>query len=302
MIYFPYIFRTIPISYDDSMSYYSQLLAINKILENIGEEIAKVEQTINGIEENVLEEVNKELESFKTVIESELTELQKTIDEDVKKQIAEINENFTKLYDDVEEKLAAQDKEIGDFVVVTNNKIATLRKEFSDVVASFDAIYAYIDKQDAYYWEELKKYCDEIYTSRKIYYVKNPITKKIDEVNRTLELMYYVSTNALTCDEYAELALTADQYKALRLTCIEYLRELRTLYLKHEFEKIVSMINPYTGIYGNVIETVKYLIKFHETGSLTADEYAALNLTADEYAAKNITAYDYYVNGKALLS
>lgn len=302
MIYFPYVYRTIPISYDDSMSYYSQLLAINKVLENIGDEIASIEQTINGIEEDILTEVKKELATFQTAIDKELSALEKTINEDVKKQIAEINENFTKLYDEVEKKIATQDKEIGDFVILTNNKITALRKEFADLVASFDGIYTYIDKQNAYYWDELKKYCDEIYTSRKIYYVKNPITKKIDEINRTLELMYYVSTNALTCDEYAELSLTADQYKALKLTCIEYLRELRTLYLKHEFEKIVSMINPYTGIYGNVIETVKYLVKFHETGSLTADEYAALNLTADEYAAKNITAYDYYVNGKALLS
>ena len=158
MIYFPYVYRTIPISYDDSMSYYSQLLAINKVLENIGDEIASIEQTINGIEEDILTEVKKELATFQTAIDKELSALEKTINEDVKKQIAEINENFTKLYDEVEKKIATQDKEIGDFVILTNNKITALRKEFADLVASFDGIYTYIDKQNAYYWDELKKY------------------------------------------------------------------------------------------------------------------------------------------------
>lgn len=295
MIYFPYIYRTIPLSYDDSMSYYTQLLAINKILENLGEEIAKIEKTINDIDKSILEDVKKELAAFQKKIDAEITALKSEIEE-------ETDTKFTSLVDEVEKKLQLQDVKINQFIAETDGKIVIVRQEIAEILTGLDNIYTYIDTSNEEYWKQMKEYIDEIYTSRKIYYVKNPVTKKIDEINNALEMMYYVSTNALSCDEYAELQLTADSYADLQLSCIMFLRELRNYYNLRQYTKTVSMWNPYSGKFENVIETVKQLVKFHETNSLTAAEYAELQLTADAYAEKAITAYDYYVRGKILLT
>lgn len=295
MIYFPYIYRTIPLSYDDSMSYYAQLLAINKILENLGEEIAKIEKTINDIDKSILEDVKKELAAFQKKIDAEITALKSEIEE-------ETDTKFTSLVDEVEKKLQLQDVKINQFIAETDGKIVIVRQEIAEILTGLDNIYTYIDTSNEEYWKQMKEYIDEIYTSRKIYYVKNPVTKKIDEINNALEMMYYVSTNALSCDEYAELQLTADSYADLQLSCIMFLRELRNYYNLRQYTKTVSMWNPYSGKFENVIETVKQLVKFHETNSLTAAEYAELQLTADAYAEKAITAYDYYVRGKILLT
>ena len=49
MIWFPYVYRTIPVSIDDSMSYYAQLIAIASVIEKIQNEITTIEETLNKI-------------------------------------------------------------------------------------------------------------------------------------------------------------------------------------------------------------------------------------------------------------
>ena len=324
-LYFPCIFRTIPISYDDSMSYYEQLLAINKVLEKYSEEIANIENVINSLENDILKHVNSELLQFSKEIKEEISLLKK----EVEKEIADIemstNEKITALEDNVEKSMqdfqnvvntrfAEMNKKIEDFITSENlkfenftgevtEKIATLRNEFFELLESLDKIYEYIDKQDEVYWKKLKDYCDEIYIKRNIYYVKNPVTGKIGEINSVLDLIYKITNHAVTCDEFKYIGLTAQEYADLHYTCIEYLKKYKDLYWKKYYTEQTSMQNPYTGKFENVVNVVKQLVKFHEeVNSLTADEYAALNLTADEYAEKNITAYDYYVKGKKIFA
>lgn len=323
MIYFPYVYRTIPIGYDDSMSYYEQLLAISKILNEMGEEITKIEETINSIHDSILQDVKKELLEFKTKIDREIDELN-----------TKVNKEITKLRDDIEKALILQDKKFTDKLLKFENEIrarmneqdnkisdvetkffnalseldlklsgrlTALRNEFYDLTKSINAIYTYIDKQDVFYWNELKKYCDELYKSRKMYYVKNPITKTVMDINSTLEMMYYICSNALTAREYEFLGLTAQEYADLKLTCIEYLRNLRRRYDRKLFQFDFSMQNPYSGKFETIMPVIRQLIKFHEeVNSLTAAEYAALQLTATGYFDKGATAYNYYVLGKQI--
>lgn len=303
------------------MSYYEQLLAISKILEEIGGEITKIEETINNISDSILKDVKKELDTFKNVINDEISELDKKVSieitalkDETEKAILEQDKHFTDKLEqfkkEIHEKIVSQDNKISEIEtrffnslseldIKLNGRITTLRNELFDLTNTINGIYNYIDEQDSYYWNEVKKYCDELYKSRSIYYVKNPITKTVMEINKTLEMIYYVSTNALTAREYEFLGLSAQEYSDLKLTCIEYLRSLRYVYDRKVFRLDFSMQNPYSGKFETVIPVIKQLIKFHEeVNSLTATEYFALQLTAEEYFEKGVTAYNYYVLGK----
>lgn len=323
MIYFPYVYRTIPVNIDDSMSYYAQLIAIANVIEKIQNEITSIEETLNTIDERILTEVKQELTRFKIELEKELQDLENAVNveitnlrDDMKKAISLQDEKWTKLLNDnivyINKRLDEQDIKISDYEKNMKNlvdnlelsfseKLTILRNEFFDLTKSINGLYTYIDEQDKVYWNKLKDYCDELYTRRSIYYVKNPVTKKVYEINKTLQLLYYICNNALTCEEIKFLGLTCDEYAELKLSCIEYLRQLKNLYNQKFFTTQVSFMNPYVGKITNVVEVVKQLVKFHENvNSLTADEYKGLNLTADQYFEKNVSAYDYYTSGKKL--
>lgn len=335
-IYFPYIFRTIPLSFDDSMSYYEQLLAINKVLESYSTEIAKIETTINNLEDNILKSVKLELLNFSREVKEEIDLLKKETEKEINDFENSTNERITKLEDDVEKSIqnfqnelsirfADMNKKIEEFITSTDlkienfiasenmkftnftievdEKIHVLRNEFFDLLESIDEIYNYIDRQNDVYWNRLKDYCDEIYTKRNIYYVKNPIDGKIGEINSVLDLIYRITNHAVTCDEFNYIGLTVSEYNSLNYTCIEYLKKYKDLYWKKYYTESTSIQNPYTGRFENVVNVVKQLVKFHEeVNSLTASDYADLGLTATEYDTKNVTAYDYYVNGKKIFA
>lgn len=323
MIYFPYVYRTIPVNIDDSMSYYAQLIAIANVIEKIQNEITTIEKTLNTIDERILKEVKEELSRFKSELEKELQDLENAVNieitslrDDMENAINAQDEKWTKLLNDniiyINKRLNEQDIKLSEYeknmkYLVENlelsfsEKLTILRNEFFYLTKSINGLYTYIDEQDKVYWNKLKDYCDELYTRRSIYYVKNPITKKVDEINKTLQLLYYICNNALTCNEFVFLGLTCEEYEKLQLTCIEYLKTLKDLYNKKYFTLQVSFMNPYSGKIENVVEVVKQLVKFHEkVNSLTADEYKALNLSADQYIEKNTTAYDYYTSGKKI--
>lgn len=323
MIYFPFVYKTIPVNIDDSMSYYAQLIAIASVIEKIQNEITTIEETLNTIDDKILKEVKEELSRFKSELEKELQDLKNAVNieitslrDDVEKAINAQDNKWNKLLNDniifINSRLNEQDIKISDYeknmkYLVENleisfsEKLTILRNEFFDLTKSINGLYTYIDEQDKVYWDKLKEYCDKLYTRRSIYYVKNPITKRVDEINKTLQLLYYICNNAISCDEYNFLDLTCDEYSKLKLTCIEYLKTLKDLYNKKYFTSQVSFMNPYTGKIENVVEVVKQLVKFHEEiKSLTAYEYKALNLSADQYFEKNTNAYDYYTSGKKI--
>lgn len=323
MIYFPIIYRNIPCSFDDSMSYYSQLLAINKVLIQMGDEIAKIEETINTIEDSILNEVKKELQSLRNELEKEIEKLQNSVNEEITSLKDEVEKALQDMSVDLEKLKLSVENDILVFKLETNgklndldlkfnaaldeldarydNKIADVREEIDGIRKTINAIYAYIDEQNFQLYDKLKNYCDEIYKSRVMYYVTNPINDKVQNVNDVLKDLWLSCNNALTAEQYAYLELTAKDYEKLNLSCSEYLRELKYMYLEKKFHDSLNMWNTFTGKNESVTEVVKELIKLHEREmSMTAEEYAGLQLTAQQYADLNITAYDYYVHGREI--
>lgn len=334
MIYFPIIYRNIPCSFDDSMSYYSQLLAINKVLSDMGDEIGKIEEAINTIQDSILTDVKHELETLLKQIEKELAELQNYVSIEITELKDEVEKSLQSMSVEIEKFKSDVNTDLENFKLTVNNeilvfkletegklndldlkfnaqldeldarfdnKITDVREEIDGIRKTVNAIYSYIDKQNLQLYDKLKEYCDEIYKSRVMYYVTNPITEKVQNVNTVLRDLWDSCNNALTAEQYAYLGLTAGDYEKLRLTCSAYLRELKYMYLEKKFHDSLNMWNTFTGRNENVTEVVKELIRLHEREmSMTAQDYADLQLTAQQYADLNITAYDYYVHGREI--
>ena len=57
------------------------------------------------------------------------------------------------------------------------------------------------------------------------------------------------------------------------------------------------MTAPISGLYKKISHAISEAVTFM-LGSLTCDEYAALNLTSDDYAALDLTSIDYLKLGQ----
>lgn len=90
-----------------------------------------------------------------------------------------------------------------------------------------------------------------------------------------------------TASEYDAKDLSADEYDEYDLTALNY-AEFGHKLLHMDFipSSIFGFVNSHYQALCSVIEFIK--------GTMSADDYAALNLTADDYDALDITAADYY--------
>ena len=252
------------------------------IVENNNQKNMIYKHAISTITLN--EETKEEINLLKKEVEKEISDIETSTNERIQDFQKVVNTRFSDMNKKIEDFITSENLKFENFTGEVNEKIHILRNEFFDLLQSLDKIYEYINKQDEVYWNKLKDYCDEIYTKRNIYYVKNPITGKIGEINSVLDIIYKITNHAVTCDEFKYIGLTAQEHANLNYTCIEYMKKYKDLYWRKYYTEKTSMQNPYTGKFENVVNVVKQLVKFHEeNNSLTADEYVALNLTANEY-------------------
>ena len=90
-----------------------------------------------------------------------------------------------------------------------------------------------------------------------------------------------------TAEEYAELGLSASDYNDYDLLARDYSLFGR---IKLKMHYVFSPVYGFKQDINNVLTSIVNFVK----GTMSADEFAALDLTADDYTALDITALDYY--------
>lgn len=90
-----------------------------------------------------------------------------------------------------------------------------------------------------------------------------------------------------TAEEYAELGLSASDYNDYDLLARDYSLFGR---IKLKMHYVFSPVYGFKQEINNVLTSIVNFVK----GTMSADEFAALDLTADDYTALDITALDYY--------
>ena len=118
----------------------------------------------------------------------------------------------------------------------------------------------------------------------------NPWARTLDKVSLQTNLNYAYSDLAdlvPTAMEYSELNLSANDYNVYDLQAKDYSLFGR---IKLKMHYVFSPTYGFRQEISNVLTSIVNFIK----GTMSADEYTALDLTADEYTALDLTCLDYY--------
>ena len=253
---------------------------INKMISILEEWEAIIDELKEGIA------LFKDLEARVLVLEADVKVL--------KSEVIQLRSNYIALTSDVNK---------------LKYDLAGIAGRLKIVEIGLEGLHTYIDKRIDFVIA--KSYQDDLVIMNKLNQAKVQLQSQIDELYRLISsisteisnpwhgldklsieenvrLIYSdLADKTPTAWEYASLGLTADEYSAYDLTAKRYA----------EFGVDMLHVNwPFSPTYGfrqstsNVLTSIVNFIK----GTLSADEYAALDLTADDYTALNLTAADYY--------
>lgn len=319
LIYWKRLNDTIPLSYDDSVSYYAQLLCIVRMLNELNDECNNL---LDGLNRNFahdeivrkdLENTQKTLTQFMDDVEKEVQRIHNDLEnkyskhekdlilltahlEKVENEVKENYATLERLYQLEKESTARRFESLGEKMNLLHDEFTTA---FNGVHDAIEALKKFISISQLNLKVELKKYIDEIWNLKTHVWAKNPLTGKVGDLNEILYWMWKILNHALTAQEYASLEITAAQYDALQLTCVEYLTKLDKLYMLSYFNQITKLYNPYVGEFQNMTKVVSELLEYlKKRDGVTTQEYADMMLNAADYRKLKLTPYEYYTTFK----
>ena len=290
--------------------------------DEIQKEIDDLKKTIPEVRQQVTEllEVDGKLERFTTQLQQTIDSINSRFD-NLKNEVTQSVENrfsqlSSQLKTEVDDKFTEKEKEINALVDGFKADMEAANKQFKNEVQSqLDIILGRtteiermlanfntdLDERFAIQRQELIDMVEKYFREGLIYYAINPVTGEIENVNDVLDTLYYVTSHALSCEQYAELGLTAEEFETMDMTCLQYLYMLyEHWWAFHE----LWMRCPLDGNMQSVRTVLEefFRSRFAKPDALTADEYDALALTADGYDTQMVSAQNYDWNGSTVLS
>lgn len=308
--------KIIPLAYDQSLSYYEQLLCVT-------DKVNEVANTVNNLYDSIIAEVQEDIAKLlteqKAELEKEIADLEKKLQQENTYNYDKLQVEFTELKDLTEEEL----QRLQNAVIALNTSISKLYVDWNTYIIACDNK---IDAKLEDSVKELEKIVEDNlkFASGKYILVANPIRNKTTDLNTCLEELYSTfNYSAISAGEYSSLNLTAEEYSNLGINALDYGTISRFIFLKElyfkdfienvkvtlanvveyvaEIKESLNMRNPFTGEIVNFKVVISELVNLHKVTALTAKEYSTKDITAEIYNNYNISAYDYDFNGKALL-
>ena len=187
-------------------------------------------------------------------------------------------------------------------VNIIDSRVKIIEKQLPGIINYIDDKFNYVIK---------KSYQDDLVIINKLNQAKRQLQSEIDDLYAIVARIRTDLTNPWhwgevfspdennkliyedladvcpTAEEYSKANLTADEYDDFKLTAYEYARfGFKMLHLDFVFSPSYGFRQSIDNVLTSIINYIK--------GTLTANEYTALDLTADEYTDLNLTASDYY--------
>lgn len=230
-------------------------------------------QTVEGEIENFEAEVETKFEELSRTLDQRFTQLSSEIRQELADTISEINRQFNALRREIENEIAQMKLEI-----------SALEYDLAEAIANFrEEMAAYLDERFELFIQSLPDYEHLI--------VHNPVRGYDTTVQVALDDLY-ASFNVF--------GLTAAQFDEIGLACQEFDdRELTA----HEFDSMgykllgypdpdYYMRDPFSGEIIPIKDVVMKLFALH-AGTLTVNDFEALDLTCAEFDAKETTAFNF---------
>lgn len=277
---FPYCQKVLPLTYDDSLSYYE---SICKMVNKVNELISYIE----NFETNVLNSAN-------AYTDSKVNSLQRTFESEFdayKEEVRNTLNNYQKQIDDFGSKYDNQIAELYSKIVELNTALSTLYQYLevykNNLDARFDSMY-----------KELKEYIEESVSQVERLYVINPVNGKYQDIQTVIDSMYSaLNWGAITAGEYDNLKLQAIVYDRKHITAREYDSSAKFVLFNELYNR---MLSPFTGVMTYIGDIINQLASLHKN-ALTASEYDNKNLSTDSYDNLGVSAYEYDWNGKTVV-
>lgn len=228
----------------------------------------------------------KDLEQRVLVLENDVSAL--------KTELIQLRSNYIKLNSDVK---------------AMQSNVDYLLARVKILQTEIDGLKTYIDNRIDYV--VAKSYQDDLVIMNKLNQAKAQLQSQIDDLYRLissisteisnpwhgLDKMSIEENNKLIysdladkvpiASDYVKLGLTADDYNIYDLTALDYAKfGFDRLHLDYVF-------SPAYGFRQEISNVLTSIINFIQ-GTLSADEYTALDMSADDYTALDISAAEYY--------
>lgn len=331
MVY-PFI-NLIPLAYDDSLSYYENMLGlinhVNTLQESLKQFQTNFEQSIDvEVEKSVTPILNEFQNGINTQInnlENELQIFENSINSDLNDYTNSVNSKI-----EAQNTLIAKTKlEIEQFNNNYQSQLTNLSSEILTLQETFNALESTLIAQLVQKFNDLKLeiYSQMSYQNGENIQVNNPVTGAVSSLNQALsDITSFYRSFGLTAKDYQKLNITAEEYQSLQITAYQYRYQARwvffnRLYMKpmidmqvafenkienewsafqNTVENMLYMFSPYTGLKSKLEAVILENFNAIHDG-ITATDYDEQNLTADTYDKKEITAFDYDSNGNKIL-
>lgn len=288
--------KVLPLTYDDSLSYYEMVCKLVAKCNEIIEQINGYDDVINELREALVDisDMKIAIDKINTAIDT----INSRINEQgiVIKSVDEYAKALSKRVDANEDAISQLTLVIKDFNDNVDIKLNALEKKLTDLFNSFTAdftdelklLQVKVNQMKVNLQSQidvLRERLDELDTN-----VINPWHEELGRVSqaKNIKLVYSDLADLVpTAEEYSKLGLTADEYSAFELTALEYARKGKELL--HYF----WVYSPVYGWKQEISNVLTSIVNFVQN-TLSATEYSSLDLTADDYTALNMTAEQYY--------
>lgn len=318
-MYPPVYIDTIPLAYNDALSYYENLLVVISKYNDLKNELQEFENSITNIVDS---EIQKEL----TSVINQINEIQKDLEDDINKLKTDTENQINELTEDTEREISQLKKDVTEDIenltASVNSQINNLSQELINVYKIIKNFENSIDQELKAEFEKLEKQIENMISNISGWYllVLNPVTGKNSNLNTALKDMKesYSVDQGLTALEYRHLQLTALEYRKLQLTAFQYRYMAKRIFFKelylqpvydeierfekqveNELDQIEKLINdnviiydPWTGEKNSIRNILYKLVSFHKSAP-TAQEYDNKHYTAEQYDALKLTAFTY---------
>lgn len=262
------------------INYYEQLVkAYNSLVADIE---ALQEWKTEHVEEyeKLLTKVNNlenEITTFESKIEAAFAKFKSDTETEINDKFNSAMTEFTNMFNALENEMTTQlanmKLEINQLAIELSNAISSFRTEMVE----------YLDERFELFIQNLPDYENLI--------VHNPVRGIDTTVQVALDDLYsYFNVFGLTAQQFDSLELTCAEFDAKGLTAHEF--DSNGYKLLGYPDPTYYMRDPFTGEWALISDVVMKLFALH-AGTMTAEQFEALDLTCNEFDALEITAFNF---------
>lgn len=228
--------------------------------------------------------VESEINDFEAEVEAKFTDLERDLNSkfdalttEIGNELAQIVLDINRLFNELKNQIEAE-------IIAMKLEIKTIEYDLQEAIADFrEEMSEYLDVRFEQFIQSLPDYEHLI--------VHNPVTGTDTTVQVALDDLY-ASFNVfgLTAKQFDELGLSCAEFDAKELTAHEF--DSMGYKLLGYPDPTYYMRDPFTGEFALISEVVMKLFALH-AGTMTVNDFEALDLTCDEFDAKEITAFNF---------